>query len=244
MAREMPRPENRLLTALPRRVYTRLLGELTPVPLAFGQILGQPHERASYVYFPRSGVISLLAVLPDDTTAEVGMVGSEGMADLALFLGSGRSPFRMLVQVPGEALRMRTQDLERAMRACGALHWVLLRYVQALLTAIRQATACNLLHSAEQRLRRWLLMIDDRVPGGRFPITQQFLAAMLALNRSRLSVLAGRIQREGQIRYRRGKMTILDRPGLEARVCACYGVVRQEFEQVLGWPTPAPGSSG
>lgn len=234
MATAAPPPENRLLAALPRRVYARLLSKLDPVSFAFGQVLGQPNDPSPYVYFLRSGLVSLLADLPDGTTAEVGMIGSEGMADLSIFLGSGRTPFRVLVQIPGDGLRMRTKDLERAIRSCGPLHWVLLHYMQALLTVVRQITACNLLHSAEQRLCRWLLMLDDRVPGGPFPITQQFLATVLAMNRSRLSLLAGRLQRAGQIRYRRGKMTILDRPGLEARACPCYILVRKEFERPLG----------
>lgn len=225
--------ENRLLAALPKREKDYLLPHLEQVPLQFEEVLYEPEERIRHVYFPTSGMISLLLVLQDGSAAEVGRVGSEGMVGLPVFLGVKTSHTRALVQIPGEALRMKVQVFLRETSNGGILPSLLLRYTQALLRHVSQLTACNNRHSIEQRLCRWLLITHDRIRADQFEITQEFLSQALGVHRQSITLAASNLQRAGVIRYSRGKLTILDRRGLEAASCECYRAVTREFEKLF-----------
>ena len=172
--------------------------------------------------------------MADGLGTEVGIVGSEGVAGISVFLGSGREVGKVFCQVPGEALRMEADALREETRGGSPLNEMLLRYTQALLVLVSQSTACNRLHTAEERLCRWLLMTQDRVGADQFPITQDFMADMLGVRRPTVSLVASTVQRAGLIRYSRGKMKVVDRPGLEAASCECYAKVKEEFNRLLG----------
>jgi CRP-like cAMP-binding protein len=221
---------NKLLAALPRRDQDRLLPHLKSVTLRFEESLYEPEAPIRHVYFPTSGMISLLLVLEDGSVAEVGRVGSEGMVGLPVFLGVQASHTRAFVQVPGEALRMRAQVFHRQARPGGPLARLLLRYTQALLRHSERLTACNTRHPIEQRLSRWLLLTHDRVQADQFEVTQEFLAQMLGVHRQSVTLAAGNLQKAGLIRYSRGRLKVLDRQGLEAASCECYQAVQREFE--------------
>lgn len=225
--------KNRLLAALPRKDQDRLLPHLAPIPLNFEDILYEPDHRIRHVYFPTSGLISLLLVLEDGSLAEVGRVGNEGMIGLPLFLGVKTSHSRALVQISGEALRMKAQVFRQEAYLGGALSDLLLRYTQAMLRHVSQLTACNNHPSIDQRLCRWLLITHDRVRADQFEITQEFLAQTLGVHRQSVTLAAIALQRAGLIRYSRGKLKILDRPGLEAASCECYQAVTREFESLF-----------
>jgi CRP-like cAMP-binding protein len=234
----LPQPkgpsENRLLAGLTRKEYERLLPKLERVSLEFKQVLAEPHKPASHVYFPVSGVVSLVTYMGDGAGTEVGIVGNEGMAGISVFLGSGREVGRVFCQVSGEALRMEAKALREETKGGSPLNEMLLRYTQALLVLVSQSTACNRLHTVEERLCRWLLMTHDRVEGDHFPITQEFMADMLGVRRPTVSLVASTVQRAGLISYSRGKMKVVDRPGLEAASCECYAKVKEEFHRLLG----------
>jgi len=206
---------------------------LTPVVLGFEEVLYEPDEPIRYVYFPTSGMISLLLVLENGSVAEVSRVGNEGMVGLPVFLGVRTSRTRAFVQVSGEALRMKAQVFSQEARQGGPLSVLLLRYTQALLRHSERLTACNTCHPIVQRLCCWLLITHDRVQADQFEITQEFLSQMLGVHRQSVTLAASRLQGAGLIRYSRGKLRILDRPGLEAASCECYRAVTREFERLL-----------
>jgi CRP-like cAMP-binding protein len=224
---------NGLLAALPRRERDRLLPHLKPVTLGSEEILYEPGGLIRHVYFPTSGLISLLLVLEDGSFTDVGRVGSEGMVGLPTFLGVPTSHTRALVEVAGGALRLEAPVFRRQARQGGPLASLLLRYTQALLRQSERLTACQTRHRIEQRLCRWLLITHDRVRADQFEVTQEFLARMLGVHRQSVTLAAGNLQRAGVIRYSRGRLTILDRRGLEAASCECYQAVRREFEFLL-----------
>jgi CRP-like cAMP-binding protein len=235
MAAEGPRTEteNRLLRALPRRERERLRPKLEPVRLAVREQLYDAGKPIAHVYFPTDCVLSMVADV-DGESVEVATVGNEGMAGLPVFLGTGTIPSKCYCQVPGDALRMRAAALEEEVGCGGALRDVLLRYTHYLLTQATQSAACNRLHSAEERLCRWLLMTQDRAGSDRFPLTQEFMALLLGVRRATVSLTASALQHAGLIKYSRGKVTVLDREGLEGASCGCYAVVRKELERLLG----------
>ena len=224
--------ENKLLAALPRRERDRLLPHLDPVSLRFEEILYEPDGLIRHVYFPTGGMISLLVVLHNGSVAEVGRVGNEGMVGLPVFLGLRTSHTRAFVQIPGEALRMRAQVFRQELRRAGALSGLLLRYTQALLRHSQRLTACSTWHTVEQRLCRWLLVAHDRVRADQFEFTQEFLSQMLGAHRQSMTLAAGNLQKAGLIRYSRGKLTILDRQGLEAAACDCYRALKEIFDRL------------
>ena len=201
--------------------------------MRFEQVLYEPNELLRHVYFPTSGMISLLLVLKDRSVVEVGRVGNEGIVGLPIFLGVRTSHTRAFVQIPGEALRMKAHVFRKEARQGGPLASLLLRYTQALLRHSERLTACNTWHPIEQRLCRWLLITHDRVQADRFEITQEFLSQMLGVHRQSVTLAASRLQKAGLIRYSRGKLTILDREGLEATSCECYRAVKREFENLF-----------
>lgn len=229
----LPR-ENRLLAALPPEVYERLRPHLTLVELGLREILWEKDGPIPYVYFPLNGVVSMIAIMHDGSSVEVGTVGNEGMAGLPVFLGAARANIRAFSQVPGQALRMSSDDLRAEVAENVPLRELLQLYAQALFGMIAQASACHRVHSASQRLALWIAMCRDRVGLDTFPLTQEFLAQMVGVQRTTVSDEASRLQRNGTIRYSRGVLTVVDRGALEAAACECLHVIREEYEQLLG----------
>jgi CRP-like cAMP-binding protein len=237
MAAAQPTPEsprNRLLAALPLEEYERLQPQLETVSLALQERVYEQGEPVQYVYFPRTGVISLLAVMPDGAAVEFATVGSEGMVGLPVLLGAESLPSLALCQVPSVGERISAADFREAISRPGRLPVLLHRYTQALFNEAAQSAVCNRLHTVDARCARWLLITHDRVEGDRFPITQEFLSFMLGVRRPSVSMAAGALQKAGLIHYTRGQLTVLDRPGLEVAACDCYRIVCAEFERLLG----------
>jgi CRP-like cAMP-binding protein len=229
-----PEPiNNKLLAALPKAEYQRLLPKLEPVSLSFKQLLYECNEPIDYVYFLNNCVISLIRVMEDGGVVEVATVGNEGMSGLPVLLGGTHSPNETFVQVPGDALRMKVDVFRSEVTPGSPLHNLLLRYTQALMNMLAQSVACNRLHSIEERCCRWLLLTRDRVNSNEFPLTQEFLSQMLGVRRASVSEVAAVLQKAGLIQYHRGKMMILNRKGLEADSCECYQIIKKEFDQLL-----------
>jgi CRP-like cAMP-binding protein len=226
--------QNRLLAALPSEEYERFLPQLELVALDFKKILYQPNEPIEFVYFVLSGVVSLLTILNDDTVVEVATVGNEGFVGLPLFLGATQIPGQALSQIPGTAMQMRAEIFRREVTQETTLFVLLQRYTQALFNQVAQSAACNRIHTIEERFCRWILMTRDRVPGDTFPLTHEFLGQMLGVRRASVTEVAIRMQNAGLIRYKYGKMTVLDRQGLESASCECYQIVKREFERLVG----------
>jgi len=224
---------NRLLAALPKKEYLRLLPELEQVPLTFGDVLYEPGDAISHVYFPDNGIISLLSRVESRKLLEVGIVGSEGVAGLPAVLGLRPSLNRGLVQSGGTAKRMKAAALRREFKRDGALQRLLHRYLHSLLTQISQSAVCNRFHTVDARLARWLLMTHDRVGSDDFRLTQEFLSNMLGVRREAVSKAAGALQKRGFVNYSRGHITVLSRAGLEAATCQCYRVIRDEADLVF-----------
>ena len=225
---------NRILRVLPRAIQHALRERLRRVPLPMGAVLHQPGERLTHVYFPVSGVISMLTVLGDGSAVEIATVGNEGMVDLAAFLGMLSSESRLLVQVPGEAFRMRIEDFQLKLAESPILRGVLSTYIFELFTLVAQSSACNRKHSIGQQCARWILMTHDRVDGNEFPITHEFLAEIIGATRPGVTHALRPLKLAGVLDYRRGSMKILDRPGLEAMSCECYGLIRGRFDRMPG----------
>lgn len=214
---------NSLLASLPKREYERLRPHLEPAPLVLRAVLHEASEPVSHVWFPKSGVLSFIASAgPESTGIEVGLVGREGMAGLSVFLGAPAALTRCVVQVPGEALRLGAAQFRAAVAPGCALNALLLRYTHAFLAQVSQSVACNALHPVEKRLCRWLLMMHGRAGAECFPLTHEFLAAMLGVRRATVTVAARKLLQAGLIRYARGEVTVLDRPGLEQTACPCH----------------------
>ena len=225
---------NRLLGALPDEDRAWLAPQLTRVTLAIGDVLAEPGEVWAHVYFPETCILSVISRMADGGAVEVGTVGNEGMVDLAVLLDAEASPNQTLCQMPGAACRLPAAALSEAVAVRPAVRRLLHRYAQAYLTQVAQGAACNRLHGIEQRCARWLLMTHDRVGGAdTFPLKQEFLGIMLGVRRAGVSVAAGALQDAGLIRYRRGSIRVLDREGLEAATCECYGVIRGQFDRLL-----------
>lgn len=223
-----PPTRNHLLAALPRQEYKRLSPHLESVPLPFMEVLYGGGEPITHVYFPDDGLISLLVVMEDGTLREVGLIGNDGMLGLPVVLGMNATPHRALIQMPGSALRMKAKALRNELRQEGALRGLLQRYAHALFTQVSQSAACVSSHAVERRLSRWLLMTHDRAPGDEFEMKHEFMAMMLGVTRSVVTRAAGHFQKEKLIRYTRGRVTVLDRRGLEATACECYGALKSE----------------
>jgi CRP-like cAMP-binding protein len=220
--------ENRLLSAFPPDIYGRLRPNLVPVALSLGDIVYEAGSRPEYVYFPTGCVVSLLYTTEDGTTAEVGLTGNDGIVGIALFLGGDTTPNRAIVQIAGNAFKMRAKILQDEFARGGAVQQLLLRYTQALITQISQTAVCNRLHAVEKRLCRWLLLSHDLVQSDDLAMTQEFISNMLGGRRESVTVAAARLQEARIIRYSRGRITILDRAALESAVCECYRIVRKE----------------
>ena len=224
---------NNLIAALPQEEYKRLLPNLEPVSLAIKQVLYEPNEPIKYAYFINSGATSLLNLMQDGQTIEAATVGKEGMIGVPLLLGTNQTPLQIIVQIPGDGLRMKADIFKAEVYWGCPLHTLLLRYMQTLMNQISQTAACNRLHSVERRCCRWLLMTQDRLESSSFPLTQEFLSYMLGVRRASVSEVAATLQKSGLIDYHRGQITIRDRKGLEAAACECYQVTQQEFNRLL-----------
>jgi CRP-like cAMP-binding protein len=225
--------QNRLLSLLSRDVQIRLLPRMEKLSLTVRQVLYEPDAPITHVYFPLSGVVSLVILLRGGETVEVGTVGNEGTTGTPAFLGVERSPARVLSQVAGQSLRMRVEHFRQSLEEHAEFADIVRRYTQNLFNQISQTTACNHVHSVHARMCRWLLMTHDRVGADEFHLTQEFLAQMLGVRRPSVTVAAGGLQRAGLIRYQRGRIRIVDRAGLEEGSCECYETVRQDFDRLL-----------
>jgi len=232
---------NALLRALAPADFEALRPSLEDVALVKDQSIFQPGERASHVWFPTSGMISIVALGDQGSAIEVATVGREGMTGLAVVLGGETMIYASMVQVPGGGWRIETSAFRQAMERHPAIRAAMLTYVLASLTQVGQNVACAQLHDTEARCARWLLLAHDEVAADDFPLTQDYLAMMLGVTRPSVSAAASALQKAGLIRYVRGHIQILDRPGLEALSCECYAIVRREFERLLG---PPPNHKG
>jgi len=224
---------NRLLAMLPRVEYERLLPHLERVSFALGEVIYESGGQQSYIYFPTTVIISLLYLMENGSSAEMGVAGNEGLVGVALFMGGETVPNRAVVQSAGDAFRMKTKVLQEEFARGGTFQRSLLRYTQALMTQMSQTAVCNRLHTVEQQLCRWLLLSRDRLDTDELVMTQELIANMLGVRREGVTHAAGRLQENGLISYVRGHITILDRGGLEAAVCECYGVVKDEYDRLL-----------
>jgi CRP-like cAMP-binding protein len=225
--------QNHLLKALPADEYERLFPHLEPVPMPLGHILYESGDKLHYVYFPTTCIISMLYIMENGASAEIAVVGNEGIIGIALFMGGETMPNRAAVQSAGCAYQLRGDQLIKEFNQHGMLHHLLLRYTQALITQMGQTAVCNRHHTVDQQLCRWLLLSLDRLPSSKLTMTQELIANMLGVRREGVTEAAGKLQKAGLINYRRGQITVLDRPGLEARVCECYQVVKAEFDRLL-----------
>jgi CRP-like cAMP-binding protein len=233
----MPGPhdprQNHLLAALPADEYARLLPDLEWVPTPLGHVLYEPGVKMRHVYFPTTSIVSLLYVMEDGASAEIAVVGNEGVVGVSLFMGGESTTSRAVVQSEGHAYRLKAQLLKDEFFRAGPMQRLLLRYTQALLTQMAQTAVCNRHHSLDQQFCRWLLLSLDRLSSNELVMTQELIANMLGVRREGVTEAAGNVQRAGLIHYSRGRITVLDRPGLEARACECYGVVKKEFDRLL-----------
>lgn len=225
--------QNRLLAALPEAEWARWSGLLEPVNLPLGKVLYESGHRISHVYFPISAIASLLYVLENGATAEIAVVGREGLVGVSLFMGGETTPSRAVVQSAGLGFKLRADLLLQEFSRSGPVLHLLLRYTQALITQMAQTAVCNRHHSVDQQLCRWLLLSLDRMEGHELAITQELIASMLGVRREGVTEAAGNLQRAGLIRYQRGHITILDRVGLAHRSCECYAVVKAEYDRLL-----------
>jgi len=233
----MPSPhspnQNHLLANLPSEDYERLLPHLELMPLPLGCSLYESGVQMRHVYFPTNAIISLLYVMEDGSSAEIAVVGNEGVVGVSLFMGGETTPSRAVVQSAGFAYRLKGQLMKDEFFLAGPMQRLLLRYTQALLTQMAQTAVCNRHHSLDQQLCRWLLLSLDRLHSNELTMTQELIANMLGVRREGVTEAAGNLQRAGLIEYQRGRITVLDRVGLEARACECYAVVKKEFDRLL-----------
>jgi CRP-like cAMP-binding protein len=223
-------PTNRLLAALPKDEYQRLLLKLEPFTLVFGKVIYESGDLIRNVYFPTGGIISLLAAVEDRATLEVGIVGREGMVGLPVFMGVKTSANRAVVQGAGAAMRMKASAFRNECENGGSLSRLLRRYSHSRLTQIAQGAACNRFHPIDARLARWLLMTRDRMGTDEFRLTQEFLSNMLGVRREGVTKAAGVLQQKDLISYSRGDLVILDRVGLKEIACHCYGIIKAEYD--------------
>ena len=225
--------QNELLRALPAEVWKRLKPQLELVPLPLGDVLYESGGKMKHVYFPTTAIVSLLYVMEDGRSAEIAVVGLEGVVGVSLFMGGESTSSRALVQSAGFAYRLTAAILKDEFKRAGPMMHVLLRYTQALITQMAQTAVCNRHHTVDQQLCRWLLLSLDRLAVNELKMTQELIANMLGVRREGVTEAAGKLQEAGLIEYSRGTITVLDRLGLEKRSCECYEVVKKEFERLL-----------
>jgi CRP-like cAMP-binding protein len=224
---------NLLLAALPSDEWLRWSGELEPVEMPLGQVMYESGRTLSHVYFPTSAIVSLLYVMENGASAEIAVVGYEGIVGISLFMGGESTPSRAVVQSAGQGFRMKARTIKNEFNRSGPAMHLLLRYTQALITQMAQTAVCNRHHSLDQQLCRWLLLSLDRLDGSQLAMTQELIANMLGVRREGVTESALKLQRAGLIKYARGHITVLDRRGLEQRTCECYAVVKKEYDRLL-----------
>ncbi len=234
--------QNRLLAALSAAEAERVFPHLQSVPMPLGKVLYESGDTLRHVYFPADCIVSLLYVMEDGASAEISVVGNEGLVGIALFMGGETTPSRAIVQSAGHAYRLVGQRLKDEFFRSGAMQSLLLRYTQALITQMAQTAVCNRHHSVDQQLCRWLLLSLDRLTSNRLTMTQELIANMLGVRREGVTEAAGKLQKTGVIRYSRGEIIVLDRPRLEAMCCECYAVVKKESDRLLPRPAGADAS--
>jgi CRP-like cAMP-binding protein len=225
--------QNHLLAALPTAEFERLAKHLELVAMPLGQILYEPGGQMQHAYFPTTAIVSLHYVTESGASAETAGVGNEGVVGISLFMGGGTTPSSAVVQTAGHGYRLERGKLMEEFNRGGLMHRLLLRYTQALITQMAQTAVCNRHHSVDQQLCRWLLLSLDRLASNELSMTQELIANMLGVRREGVTEAAGKLQDAGLISYRRGRITVLDRPGLEARSCECYEVVKKELDRLL-----------
>ncbi len=225
--------QNHLLAALPADEYARILPNLELVPMPLGEMLYEPGGQLQHAYFPTTSIVSLHYVMENGASAESAGVGNEGIVGISLFMGGNTTPSAAVVQTAGHAYRLECGKLLQEFNRAGLMQRLLLRYTQALLTQVSQTAACNRHHSVEQQLCRWLLLTLDRKSTNELIMTQELIASMLGVRREGITEAAGKLQRAGFVSYRRGHIAVLDRSGLETRVCECYAVVKTELSRLL-----------
>lgn len=234
---------NHLLAALSAEEQERIYPHLQLVPLLLGEVLYESGDVLRHVYFPTDSIVSLLYVLADGASAEISVVGNEGLIGIALFMGGETTPNRAIVQSAGHAYRLIAQLLKDEFHRNGGMQLLLLRYTQALITQMAQTAVCNRHHSVDQQLCRWLLLSLDRLSTNQLTMTQELIANMLGVRREGVTEAAGKLQKLGVIEYSRGQITVLDRPHLEQLCCECYSVVKKESDRLLARPHPNPASN-
>ncbi|QDQ81115.1 Crp/Fnr family transcriptional regulator [Paraburkholderia megapolitana] len=233
MLQEHHQNRNHLLSVLPEPEWARVAPHLVLMDMPLGQVVYESGDRLHHVYFPTTAIVSLLYVMEDGASAEIAIVGNEGVVGIALFMGGETTPSRAVVQSAGQAYRLEARILKEEFHRAGPVQRLLLRYTQALITQMAQTAVCNRHHSIDQQLCRWLLLSIDRLPSNELKMTQELIANMLGVRRPGVTEAAMKLQDAGLIRYSYGHIELLDRPGLERRVCECYGVVKREFDRLL-----------
>jgi len=231
--KEDHRTGNHLLAVLPDAEWARLAPHLVPADMPLGKVVYESGDRLDHVYFPSTAIVSLLYVMEDGASAEIAIVGNEGVIGIALFMGGETMPNRAVVQSAGRAYRLDARILKEEFHRAGPMQRLLLRYTQALITQMAQTAVCNRHHSIDQQLCRWLLLSLDRLPSNELDMTQELIANMLGVRRAGVTEAAMKLQDAGLIRYSYGHIEVLDRPGLEKRACECYSVVKREFDRLL-----------
>ena len=226
--------QNHLLAALPPAEFERLLPHLELVPMPLGEALYESGGKLQHVYFPTTSIVSLLYVLADGASAEIAVVGNEGILGISLFMGGETTPSQAIVQSAGYAYRLTGNRLKQEFNRHGELLHILLRYTQSLLTQMSQTAVCNRHHTLDQQLCRWLLLTLDRLQSNELVMTQDLVASALGVRRESVTEAAGKLQRAGFVRYRRGHISVLDRAGLETGACECYAVVKRESDRLEG----------
>jgi len=225
--------KNHLLASLPPAELARWVPMLEPAEMPLGQVLHESGSPMAHVYFPTTSIVSLLYVLQNGASAEIAVVGNEGLVGVSLFMGGETTPSRAVVQSAGRGYRLKSHQLKSEFERAGPIMHLLLRYTQALITQMSQTAVCNRHHSLDQQLCRWLLLSLDRLSGNALVMTQELIANMLGVRREGVTEGALKLQLAGLIRYSRGHITILDRKGLEQRTCECYAVVKREYDRLL-----------
>jgi len=234
MTRLGGKSENRMLAALPPEALARLDSALDRVRLRLGEAVYEAGVEMRHLYFPTDGIVSLLQVTEDGSSAEIAVVGNEGIVGIAMFMGGMSTLSRAVVQSEGHAYRLEDERLQSEFKRGGELQHLLLRYTQALITQMSQTAVCNRHHAVEQQLCRWLLLSLDRLPSSELVMTQELIANMLGVRREGVTEAAGKLQKLGLIRYSRGRIEVLDLAGVKAHACECYGLVKREYDRLLG----------
>jgi CRP-like cAMP-binding protein len=239
MPNRSPALQNHLLAALSADVKQRLLPHLEHTPLPLGKVVYESGDYSDHVYFPTNSIVSMLYVMESGASAEISVVGNEGMVGIALFMGGESTTSRAIVQSAGDAYRLSGKRFKEEINRHGGLLYLMLRYTQALITQMAQTAVCNRHHGIDQQLCRWLLLSLDRLAGNELIMTQELIAAMLGVRREGVTEAAGKLASQGVITYRRGHITVLDRPRLEQMCCECYAVVKHETDRLLPWTEDA-----